>query len=175
MLGMLLAGVVVVICAVLLFAASRPGECNVARSVSIQAGPERIFPFINDLRRWSAWSPWERKDPGMKRTWDGPASGAGAIYAWDGNRDVGAGRMEIVDAESPSRVAIRLEFLRPLPGRSHVEFLLRPKDEGTEVVWSFRGPRPFIAKIVGLFIDVNKMIATDFDAGLARLKSISEA
>lgn len=125
--------------AVLVFAATRPDGFRVARSVRIQAPPERIFPLISDFRRWSAWSPWERKDPGMKRSYGGVPEGRGATYAWQGNGNVGQGRMEITEATPPRRVAIQLDFVKPFEAHNTVLFTLRPEGGSTEVTWEIRG------------------------------------
>ncbi|MET0676371.1 MAG: SRPBCC family protein [Bradyrhizobium sp.] len=158
-----------------LFAASRkPDAFQVQRKAVIAAPPEAIFPLIADFRRWVGWSPWENKDPAMKRTFAGPASGAGAVYAWDGNRNVGAGRMEILEA-MPSRIVIKLDFIKPFEGHNIAEFVLQPQGSSTEIVWTMRGPSTLMFKAMGLFMDCDKMIGKDFEAGLAGLKRMAAA
>ena len=156
-------------------ASLQPDSFRVERSASINAPASVIFPFINDLQRWSAWSPYEKIDPAMKRTFSGAASGTGAVYAWDGNNDVGAGRMEIIAETPPSQLSIQLDFLRPMEGRNQVEFTLNEAGGVTEVTWSIQGPMPFLSKIMCLFFDMDKMIGKDYEAGLAALKKVSEA
>jgi uncharacterized protein YndB with AHSA1/START domain len=166
--------VVVVIAAVLALAAMRPNEFSVQRSVSIKAPPERIYPMLIDFRQWPAWSPWEKLDPDMKRTLSGPTSGTGATYAWQGSGKVGAGRMEIKEADAPSRVTIQLDFIKPFEGHNVTDFTLAARGEQTEVTWLMHGPAPFVSKLMGLFVDMDKMIGKDFEAGLANLKAATE-
>jgi uncharacterized protein YndB with AHSA1/START domain len=167
-------GVVLLVAVVLAFAATRPDSFSVRRAASIQAPPEKIFPLISDFSRWSAWSPYERKDPAMKRSFSGPAAGKGAVYAWEGNGDVGQGRMEIADAVAPSRVTLKLDFVKPFEAHNKVDFTLEPKGGATEVTWAMDGPMPFISKVITLFVDMDRMVGGDFEAGLANLKAIAE-
>lgn len=166
--------VVVLVAAVLLFAATRPDSFRVQRSTSIKAPAEKIFPLIADFHAWGAWSPWEKLDPTMKRTHSGAPSGKGAVYAWDGNNEVGAGRMEIAEVSAPSRLTIKLDFSRPMEGHNTAEFTLVPKGDGSEVTWAMFGPNPYLSKLIGLFLDMDKMIGKDFEAGLANLKALAE-
>lgn len=158
----------------LIFAATRPDSFRVERTTSIKAPPERVFALINDLRRWAAWSPYDKKDPAMKRTLSGSASGAGAVYEWDGNQEIGKGRMEITDSSPPSRITIRLDFVKPFEAHNVVEFTLRQQDEATLVTWAMHGPSPYISKLMGIFFSMDKMIGKDFEAGLANLKTAAE-
>jgi uncharacterized protein YndB with AHSA1/START domain len=167
-------GVVLLVAVVLAFAATRPDSFSVRRAASIQAPPEKIFPLISDFSRWSAWSPYERKDPAMKRSFSGPAAGKGAVYAWEGNGDVGQGRMEIADAVAPSRVTLKLDFVKPFEAHNKVDFTLEPKGGATEVTWAMDGPMPFISKVITLFVDMDRMVGGDFEAGLANLKAVAE-
>lgn len=161
--------VLVLVGGVLAAAATRPDVFRVQRAASIQAPPERIYPLIADFQRWPAWSPYEKKDPAMKR------SIKGAVYEWQGNGDVGEGRMEIVEAASPSRVKINLDFKAPFEVHNVVVFSLERKGEATNVTWDMQGPMPFVSKIVSLFIDIDRMVGADFEAGLASLKAVAEA
>ncbi|HEX2198788.1 MAG TPA: SRPBCC family protein [Burkholderiales bacterium] len=165
---------VLLLAAVLVVAATRPDNFSVRRAASIEAPPEKIFPLINDFTRWNAWSPYEKKDPAMKRSFSGPAAGKGAVYAWQGNGDVGQGRMEIADAVAPARVTLKLDFVKPFEAHNKVDFTLEPKGGATEVTWAMDGPMPFISKVVTLFVDMDRMVGGDFEAGLANLKAIAE-
>lgn len=159
---------------VLLYAAAQPDVFHVRRTATIMAPPEKIFPLISDFRSWIAWSPYEKKDPAMKRTYGATTVGKGATYAWDGDRNVGAGSMEIMDAPAPSRVTIKLDFRRPFEAHNVADFTLQPVEGGTSVSWSMSGPTPFFGKILHAFIDMDKMVGRDFEAGLASLKAIAE-
>jgi hypothetical protein len=165
---------VVLVAGLLAFAATKPDVFRVERSASIQAPPERIQAILSDFRGWQAWSPWEKVDPGMKRTYSGAASGKGAVYGWEGNRDVGQGRMEITDAE-PSRVAMNLDFVKPFEAHNNVEFLLAPKPGATDVTWKMQGHIPYVAKIVHVFVNMDAMVGGQFETGLTNLKRVAEA
>ena len=167
--------VVALIVGLLGFAATRPNTFRVQRATSIKAPPEKIFPLINDLHRWTAWSPYEKKDPTMKRTHRGAASGKGAVYEWEGNKDIGKGRMEITETSPPSRVTIKLDFVRPFEAHNVVEFTLEPAGDSTTVTWALHGPAPYISKVMSLFFSMDKMVGTDFETGLASLKAAAEA
>ena len=164
----------VALAGVLILAATKPDVFRVVRAATIKAPPEKIFPYINEFDRWSGWSPYEKKDPAMKRVRSGPAGGKGAIYAWEGNKEVGAGRMEITDASSPTRVALNLDFTAPFEAHNLVEFTLEGKGDSTSVTWAMRGPVPYVAKIVHVIFDMDKMVGADFEAGLANLKALAE-
>lgn len=166
-------GVLIVI--ILVYAATRPDSFRVERSAVIEAPPEEIFTHLEDLHQWAAWSPWERKDPAMKRMHSGAARGTGAVYAWDGNDDVGQGSMEVIETIPPSRLVIRLDFIKPFEAHNIVEFALQPEGGSTSVVWSIHGPSPYVSKLMGLFFDMDAMIGKDFEDGLARLKTLAEA
>ena len=110
----------------------------------------------------------------MKRRLSGAANGKGAVYAWEGNKDVGQGSMEITESAAPSRLAIRLNFVKPFEAHNNVEFSLEPRGATTQVTWTMRGPVPYISKIIHLFVDIDRMVGGDFEAGLASLKAIAE-
>jgi uncharacterized protein YndB with AHSA1/START domain len=160
--------------AVLIYAATKPDTFRIQRAMGIKAPPEKIFALLNDFRRWTAWSPWEKLDPELKRTYSGAPSGPGAVYAWEGSRKVGAGRMEIIDAPPPSRVAIKLDFLRPFEAHNMAEFTLEPRGESTIVTWAMQGQNVFVGKVMSVFVDMDRMVGKDFETGLANLKAAAE-
>ena len=166
--------IAVVVVGVLVVAAKRPDSFAVQRSAQVRAAPAAIYPLIADFREWPRWSPWEKLDPGMKRTLSGAPSGTGAVYAWEGSSKVGAGRMEIRDVAPPSKVVIQLDFIKPFEGHNVTEFALVPKGEATDVQWTMRGSATFMMKVMGLFTDMDKMIGKDFERGLANLKAAVE-
>ena len=166
--------VVVLIAAILVYAATMPDDFRVQRTTSIKASPEKIFALINDLHRWDSWSPWEKMDPAMQRTFSGATAGKGAVYAWQGNSKVGEGRMEIADTSPPSRVMIKLDFIKPIEGHNTAEFTLDPKGDSTNVTWSMYGPSAYIAKVIGVFASMDKMIGKEFETGLANMKAVAE-
>lgn len=166
--------VVILIAGIVILAATRPDTFRVQRAASINAPPEKIFPLINDFKRWSAWSPWEKKDPEMKRTFGAMTSGKGAVYAWRGNKDVGEGRLEIAESVPSSKVALNLDFVKPFTAHNWVEFTLVPAGNATSVTWRMEGNTPFFAKVIHVFINVDKMVGKDFETGLANLKAAAE-
>jgi hypothetical protein len=166
--------VVVLVAGILIYAAMRPDTIRVERMANIKALPEKIYPQIYDLKAWAAWSPYEKKDPAMKRTFGTVTAGKGAVYEWDGNKNVGKGRMEITEVAAPSRIVIKLDFFEPFEGHNTAEFTVDGKDGVTAVTWAMYGPANFMSKLMGVFFDMDKMIGTDFEVGLANLKSIAE-
>jgi len=175
MLGTIVAIIVVLLLIVVGFAATRPNTFRVARSASIAAAPDKIYPLIDDFRRWTAWSPYEGLDPNLERSYGGAPSGVGATYAWEGNNKAGAGSMEITAAQAPSKVTIRLEFTKPFAARNTAEFTLVPEGAGTTVTWAVVGPRPLMMKVMGLFVSMDNMLGKDFEKGLASLRTAAEA
>ncbi len=166
--------IAVLIAGVLLFAAARPDTFRVERTASIKAPPEKIFAQINDFHSWVSWSPYEKLDPAMKKTFSGAASGLGSVYAWDGSDKAGAGRMEITESSPVSRIIIKLDFIKPLEGHNVADFTMQTQGDATTVTWAMHGPSPYIAKLMGLFFNMDEMIGRDFETGLANLKAISE-
>ena len=166
--------VAVLLAAVLVFAATRPDVFRVERATSIKAPPEKIFALINGFRSWSTWSPWEKLDPELKRTYGGAPSGKGAVYEWAGNGKVGQGRMEIKESSPASKIAIQLDFIKPFEGHNVAEFTLDPQGDSTKVAWSMQGPSPYMSKLMGIFFNMDSMIGKDFEAGLANLKAVTE-
>jgi hypothetical protein len=173
MIATILIVIAVAVAAVLVYAASKPDTFMVRRSASIAAPPEKIFPMIDDLRAQSAWSPFE-KDPNMKRTHSGAPRGKGAVYAWDGNRQVGAGRIAITESVPSSKVVLLLDMSRPFKAHNTVEFTLDRIGAGTNVTWAMQGRQPYMAKVMGLFVDCDKMCGGMFEEGLAKLKALAE-
>jgi uncharacterized protein YndB with AHSA1/START domain len=167
-----LVGLVVVL--ILIYAAFKPGDFRVQRSIAIQAPPEKIFPLINDFHQWPSWSPWEKLDPNMKRTLSGPANGTGSVYEWDGNSKAGKGRMEITDSVPSSKIGIKLDFIKPMEGHNTVEFTLQPDGSSTSAIWAMSGPLAYPGKVMSVFVSMDKLIGSDFETGLANMKAAAE-
>ena len=164
---------VVVVVVILIIAATKPDTFHVQRTTNIKAPPEKIFPLINDLHSHTSWSPFE-KDPAMKKTHSGAPQGKGAVYEWDGNRQVGKGRIEIADTTPPSKLTMKLDMFTPFEAHNIVEFTLEPKGQSTNVSWAMHGPQPFMAKVMGTVINCDKMVGSQFEEGLAKLKALAE-
>lgn len=170
----LLIGLVVIVAVVLGLALMQPNTFSVSRSATIKAPPERIIGYLNDFHQWPAWSPWEKLDPAMQRTFGGAPSGQGAVYSWSGNDEVGQGRMEITESAPPSKVVIKLDFIKPFQSSSVTTFALQPQGDSTVVTWTMAGPSQFITRLMGVFVSMDKMIGKDFEKGLAQLKEAAE-
>ena len=166
--------IVVVVVAILAWASMQPDTLHVERTVTINAPAVEIFPLINDLHQWQSWSPWEKKDPAMKRTYSGPPSGKGAGYEWEGNSQVGSGRMEVTESTAPSKITMQLHFIKPFEGHDVGEFTLKPNGNSTTVTWSMTGPNRYLGKVMSIFVNMDKMIGNDFQDGLNNLKAIAE-
>jgi uncharacterized protein YndB with AHSA1/START domain len=166
--------IAITIAIVLILAATKPNMLRVHRATSIKAPPERIFPMINDFHQWRSWSPYEERDPALKRSYEGPDSGRGAVYAWDGNKNVGSGRMEILEASVPSKITIKLDFFKPFEGHNTAEFTMLPQGDVTNLTWTMVGPAVFMSKVMQVFINLDHMIGRDFEVGLANLKKLAE-
>jgi hypothetical protein len=172
---LIIAAVVAVgVVGVLVLASTKPDVFVVERSASIKAPPEKIFPFINDFHQWGVWSPYEKIDPDMKRTYGAITAGPGATYGWDGNKNIGSGSMEILEAPAPRRVMIKLDFTRPFEAHNIAEFTLVPAGDATNVTWQMRGPVPYFAKIIHVFLNMDKMVGGQFAEGLGKLKAAAE-
>jgi hypothetical protein len=165
--------IVVILAAALAYAATRPDRFQVQRSASINASADNIFPFINDLRIFNTWNPFDKKDPSIQGAYSGPSSGQGASYAFD-SRKAGTGSLEIVDIAPPSKIIMRLTMTKPIHADNRVQFTLEPRGDATNVTWTMDGGVPFVAKILHLVFNVDKMIGSEFEAGLADLKALTE-
>jgi len=168
-------GFVVVLCVFALVVATRPAAFHVERSTTIAAPPDLVFPLVNDFHAWTRWSPYEHRDPSMTREFAGASAGEGAIYSWEGNDDIGAGRMTLTRSVPNERVAIRLEFSRPMTATNQVEFVFQGSGNDTRVVWGMDGQHGIVGKLISLFLDMDAMVGKDFEAGLAAMKAAAEA
>jgi hypothetical protein len=167
--------VVVLIVAFLGFVMTRPDTFHVERSATIAAPPAVVFPFVNSHKNFILWSPWEKRDPNQKATFSGPEEGVGATYHWVGNDDVGEGEMKITDSKPNESVKSDLQFLKPFESKSVITYTLAPEGEGTKVTWAMDGENGFAGKAMSVFMNMDKMLGTDFDEGLAKLKTVAEA
>lgn len=154
-------------------AANTSDTFRVERSTVIAAPAAAIFPHINDFHAWADWSPFERMDTEIAKTFSGPKSGVGAAYAWVGKK-AGSGSMEILRAEAPSKVVIKLDFTKPFTAHNTAEFTLEPHGAGTKLTWAMYGPTTFVTRLMHLVFPMDKMVGPQFDEGLASLKAISE-
>jgi hypothetical protein len=165
----------IIIVVLLIVAALRPSDFRTERSITVSTPPAAAFAQVNDFHKWKAWNPWAKLDPAMKEAYDGPPSGVGAIYSWDGNKNVGTGRMTLTESRPVESIRIKLEFLKPFAATNTAEFTFKPNGNRTIVTWSMFGKSNFICKLMGLFMSMDKMIGSQFEKGLADLKSAAEA
>ncbi len=173
MLKLIFGAVALAIAAVLIFAATKADTFTIQRSQLIQAPPAKIYPLMSDLKAFNTWNPFLAQDPASKLTYGPITAGKGAVYNWVGDKS-GAGRMEIADVVEPSKVMVKLDFTKPMESQNTVEFLLEPQGSATNVTWVMRGPAPYINKVMTVFMDMDKMVGSEFAKGLSSLKALAE-
>lgn len=166
--------VLFVIAAVCVFAACKPDTIRIQRAITINAPPEKVFRFIDDFHNWGYWAPQDREDSTLQRTYSGPASGAGSKSVWQGSGSAGSGSMEIVDASPNRTVAIKVDFLRPFEAHNTNEFSLQQDGASTVVTWKMQGTNPYIAKVMSVFANMDRVMGAHFEAGLRNLKAAAE-
>lgn len=160
---------------VVVLAIRKPDRFRYVRSTRIAAPPTKVFPHLDDFHAWAEWSPWEKLDPAMTKTYGGAARGVGATYAWKGNKKVGEGKMEILSSTPPTKLEVRLLFVAPFPADNRAVFTLTPEGDGTHLEWAMEGASPFASKLFSVFVDMETLLGKDFDRGLTELKRLSEA
>jgi hypothetical protein len=165
----------VIVALFLVVAAMQPSDFRIVRSAAIAAPAADVFAQVNDFHKWDAWSPWAKLDPAMKKTYDGAPAGAGAIYSWNGNSQVGEGRMTLLESRPNERIDIKLEFFRPFAATNSAEFTFKPDGNQTVVTWAMEGKRPFMIKAMSLFMSMDKMLGGQFEKGLAQMKALVES
>ena len=166
---------VVIVAAFLAVAALQPADFRITRAASMAAPPETVFPHVNDMHQWQEWSPWAKIDPAAKVSFDGPPSGKGAGFAWDGSMKLGAGRMTVIESQPSELIRFQLDFEKPMKGTNLAEFTFKPEGGQTVVTWSMSGKNGFMGKAVGLIMNCDKMVGGQFEKGLATLKTLAEA
>ncbi len=174
MLYTIVAIAVCALAALLVYAATRPDAFRIERNIVIQAPPDKVFALIDNFRQWPLWSPWEGLDPALKRQYEGPDAGRGTIYSWEGNNQVGSGRMEILESTPSTLVRIKLDFFKPFEAHNTAEFTLEAQGSTTRVVWAMFGPNPYMAKLMQLFFSMERMVGGQFEQGLAQMKAAAE-
>jgi uncharacterized protein YndB with AHSA1/START domain len=166
--------IAVAVVAIPIIASTKPDTFRIERHSTINAPPEKVFPLINDFRQWTQWSPWEKKDPALRRNYSGAPSGKGSVYEWEGNKNVGKGRMEIIESTAPSQIVIDLRFISPFKAHNAAEFTFTPTGNATMVNWAMTGPNVFMSKVMSTFVNFEKMVGKDFEQGLANMKAAAE-
>src|SRR5216683_952568 len=174
MLKIILIALAVIVVVFVVIVAVQPSDFRITRSATIAAPPEAVFAQVNELHNWEAWSPWAKLDPNAKSTYEGPAAGVGAAFAWSGNNRIGEGRMTITESRPNEFVRFKLDFLKPFKATNTAEFTFKPEANQTAVTWSMYGKNSFIGKAIGLFMNCDKMVGGQFETGLAQLNSVTE-
>ena len=174
MLKIFVAVVLLLVTGLLIYAATKPDSFRIERSTTIKAPPDKVFALINEFHQWEAWSPWEKIDPSIKRTYSGPRSGVGAVYEWAGNKDIGQGRMEIIESSALSKVSLKLDFVTPFEAHNFVDFTLTPQGDSTKLTQAMYGPSPYVSKLMTIFFSMEKMVGSKYEEGLADLKKLAE-
>lgn len=175
MLLKILIGIAVIVILLVIFIATRPNTFSYTRSATMSASPAAVFAHVNDFHKWEAWSPWAKMDPNAKSVFEGPSSGVGAKFHWDGDRNVGAGNMTITESVPNDHIRIRLEFIRPFAGVNDTLFTFKPTGDKTNVNWTMSGKYNFMSKAVGLIVDCEKMVGTQFEKGLVNMEAVAKA
>ena len=175
MIKKILIGLVLIIAIVCVIASFQSDDMNITRTATSTAPPQTVFKIVNDFRQWDSWSPWSKLDPNLKKSLEGPPEGVGAIYKWSGNNEVGEGSTTLVESRPNEKIAMKLAFVRPFEGSSDVQFTFTPEGTGTKIIWAMQSKKPFIGKIMSLFMDCEKMCGDQFLEGLANLKRVAEA
>lgn len=172
MLTMILA--LLAIAVLVIIVALQPAQFRVTRSTTIAAPAANVFAQVNELGKWEAWNPWQKKDPAMQLTFSGPPAGPGASYAWAGNKEVGEGRLTITESHPHELVRLRLEFFKPFTATNTAEFTFRPDNGGTQVTWTMTGRNNLFAKALRLVMNMDRMVGGEFEKGLAQMKTVAE-
>ncbi len=174
MLKIVLIALPAVIAVLGIIVAWQSSEFRVVRSATLSAPAPTLFALVNDFHRWEAWSPWEKLDPALERSYDGSPAGVGAVYSWVGNNQVGEGRMTILESHPNDLIRIKLEFLKPFAATHTADFTFQPEGDRTRVTWNMFGEKNFLSKAIGLFMNMDKMIGNNFEQGLAQLESAAK-
>lgn len=172
MIKKILIALVVLVVVFIFFVATRPAEYRVERSLTIAAPAQELFEQVNDHHNFNKWNPFLKVDPNVKNTFSGPDSGVGAVCAWDGNKDIGAGSATITESKPGELVRERMDWIRPMTGVATVDFTFKPEGDKTVVTWAMYGTNGFVGKAFSLFMDCDKMCGPQFEQGLAELGRI---
>ncbi len=167
--------VVLVIAAILVYASTLPNMMRVERSVLVKAPAESIYPLIADFHNWPAWSPFEKMDPSMQKTYSGAEKGKGSMVTWTGKGMDGEGSMEIKDAMEPTMAKIELNYIKPMKAVNTFDFTLAPEGDSTKVTWAMSGANSYMTKVFSVFMNRDKILGGVFDDGLSQIKAKAEA
>lgn len=165
--GLLLAGA-----AFAAYVAMQPSQFAVERSAVIAAPPAAVFSQVNDFHKWQEWSPWAKLDPNAKAVFDGKDQGEGASFAWQGNREVGSGKMTITESKPDERITMKLDFTAPMTASNITVFTFKPEGQGTRMTWTMSGENNFVGRAICMFMDMDKMVGTKFEEGMKNINAL---
>jgi uncharacterized protein YndB with AHSA1/START domain len=169
-----LAIVLVLLAAVLALAALKPDRLSIERMTHIEASPQAVYTLVSDFHQWRRWAPQDRTDPRMQRSYSGAPSGVGAASTWTSPGSAGKGRMQIIAATPPSHISVQVDFDKPFKAHNINEFSFAPEGSGTRVTWAMHGTNVYMAKIMSVFVNMDRMMGSHFEAGLRDLKAAAE-
>jgi uncharacterized protein YndB with AHSA1/START domain len=166
--------IALVVLAILVIAAFRAGTLQIQRARQIEAPPDKVFALIDDFHKWKEWAPQDMEDPALKRTFSGPEHGLGAASEWSGSGNSGKGKMSIIESEPPKKITIKVDFVKPFEAHNVNEFTLEPVGASTLVTWQMRGTNAYFMKVMGIFVNLDKVMGKHFERGLDDLKIACE-
>src|ERR1700674_2051308 len=167
-------GLAALLSTILVVAATKPKTFRIQRSTSIDAPPESVFVLIDDLHNWARWAPQDKEDARMKRTYNGPEHGAGAVSEWTGSGGSGKGHMLMTDSLPSTRISVQVDWVKPFVARNLNDFVLEGTGTSTKVTWTMQGPNLFVMRIMGVFVNMDRTMGKHFETGLANLKAVAE-
>jgi len=166
--------VLVVIVTLLVIAATKPNSFQVDRSITIHASPERVFSLIDDLHSWEAWSGDNEGDGRAQKIFSGPASGTGAMAEWHGSGRTGAAKMIITESVVPSKVSVKVDWIKPFEAHNLNEFTIHAQGSETKVVWNIQASNLYAMKVNGIFVKIESAFGKHMESGLNNLKRVAE-
>ncbi|MFL5808973.1 MAG: SRPBCC family protein [Flavisolibacter sp.] len=166
--------VVVIIAGFLGYVSTREGKFHYERSGYINASQSENLPNLSNLRLGSERSPYEAKDKAMKKTYSGTDGAVGSALDFEGNSDVGAGRVEVIAIHPDNSVELRLTMTKPMVVENKIIYKLMQVEQGSVFTWVMEGDSGFMGKLFCIFIDCDKMMGDDFAKGISNLKTIIE-
>jgi hypothetical protein len=175
MLKKILLAVLGVVVAILGYAWFRSPDMAISRELLIAASAETIFPFINDSQKANGWMPWTESDPGVKMVYSGPSAGVGSKSSWDSQGQMGTGEAVVIESIPNQSVKTQLTYTKPMAMSQLAEVSLSSQGDGTLVRWSVSGKMGFFFRLMGVFVNCDKMIGAEFEKGLANLKKQVES
>jgi hypothetical protein len=167
-------GILVLIVGFLAYVSTRNGSFHYERSGTIHATPEKIFPYISNFKMGSQWSPYEKMDPNMSKKYSGNDGESGSIMEFEGNKDTGSGKLEMLKVIPNEQVDIKLTMLKPWHAENLIQYKLTPEAEGTLFTWSMSGDGGFMGKLMSVLIDCEKMMGDQFEQGINNLREVVE-